>query len=78
MSTLLIVEDEDRIASFVEEGLRSSGFTTARAATGAEALMMVRRHPFVLVVLDLGLPELGAARFDTVRGMGYRLKGGGA
>ena len=30
MSTILIAEDEERIAAFVEKGLRSAGYTTTR------------------------------------------------
>ncbi|MFP5372871.1 MAG: response regulator transcription factor [Actinomycetes bacterium] len=58
MTALLVVEDEDRIASFVQKGLQASGFTTTRAATGTEALQWVRRQDFDLVVLDLGLPDI--------------------
>jgi DNA-binding response OmpR family regulator len=67
LTRLLIVEDEDRIASFVEKGLRANGFTTTRAATGAEALGMVGFQPFDLVVLDLGLPDLDG--FEVLRRM---------
>jgi two-component system, OmpR family, copper resistance phosphate regulon response regulator CusR len=71
VSRLLIVEDEDRIASFVEKGLRASGFTTQRAATGAEALAMLRSFEFDLVVLDLGLPDTdGFEILRQVRGLG--------
>ena len=34
MSSILIVEDEERIASFVDKGLRANGFATAIAADG--------------------------------------------
>ena len=37
MSSILIVEDEERIASFVDKGLRSSGFATAIAGNGESA-----------------------------------------
>jgi DNA-binding response OmpR family regulator len=35
--TVLLVEDEDRIASFVTKGLGARGFEVRRVATGAEA-----------------------------------------
>jgi DNA-binding response OmpR family regulator len=39
---VLLVEDEDRIASFIEKGLRTRGFEVHRVATGAAALEEVR------------------------------------
>jgi two-component system, OmpR family, copper resistance phosphate regulon response regulator CusR len=72
MSRLLIVEDEDRIASFVEKGLRASGFTTTRTATGEEAPRLARHHSFDLIVLDIGLPDIDG--FEVLR----RLRAAGA
>ena len=56
MTRILIAEDEPRIASFLEKGLRSNGFTTTVAATGTEAASMARHGDFDLLILDLGLP----------------------
>ena len=58
MSSILIVEDEPRIASFLEKGLRANGFSTATAPDGMTALRMARSDEFDLVVLDLGLPDI--------------------
>jgi two-component system, OmpR family, copper resistance phosphate regulon response regulator CusR len=58
MSRILIAEDEARIASFLEKGLRANGFTTAVAATGPETLRLARSRDFDLLILDLGLPGL--------------------
>ena len=58
MNRILIAEDEGRIASFLEKGLRANGFVTATAADGRRALAMARSGEFDLVILDLGLPEL--------------------
>ena len=58
MSSILIVEDEPRIASFLEKGLRANGFTTASAPDGMTGLRMARSGDFDLVILDLGLPDL--------------------
>ncbi len=57
MSRILIVEDEARIASFVEKGLRANGFATEIASDGEEALARMRVGTFDLVILDLGLPD---------------------
>ena len=46
MSRILIAEDEERIASFLEKGLHANGFTTEVAADGHEA-PAARRAPAV-------------------------------
>lgn len=56
MSWILIVEDETRIAAFLEKGLRKNGFNTAIATDGEQALEMSYRQDFDLLLLDLGLP----------------------
>jgi DNA-binding response OmpR family regulator len=58
LTRILIVEDEDRISSFVAKGLAAEGFTTEVAADGHTAVEFVRGGGFDLVVLDLGLPGL--------------------
>jgi two-component system, OmpR family, response regulator QseB len=56
MTRILIAEDEVRLASFLEKGLRSSGFTTTVVPDGAQAAIMARDEEFDLLILDLGLP----------------------
>lgn len=57
MSRILIAEDEERIASFVDKGLRANGFMTMIVADGDAALAATVAEEFDLVVLDLGLPK---------------------
>jgi DNA-binding response OmpR family regulator len=57
MSRILIAEDEERIASFIERGLQASGFTTKVARDGEAALSLARSGQFDLMILDLGLPQ---------------------
>jgi DNA-binding response OmpR family regulator len=57
MSRILIVEDETRIASFLEKGLRANGFGTHVTGDADQALTLARRGSFDLVILDLGLPD---------------------
>jgi two-component system, OmpR family, copper resistance phosphate regulon response regulator CusR len=57
VSRILIAEDEARIASFLEKGLRANGFTTEVAADGDKALRLARSGKFDLLILDLGLPR---------------------
>ena len=65
MSTILIAEDETRISSFVEKGLRAAGFATTVAATGPDALERALGGSFDLVLLDIGLP--GIDGFEVLR-----------
>lgn len=57
MSRILIAEDEQRIASFVEKGLRANGFATVVVGDGDAALANAISEDFDLVVLDIGLPK---------------------
>jgi DNA-binding response OmpR family regulator len=52
---ILLVEDEDSIATPLTEGLRREGFTVERVATGAAAL---EAGPADCVLLDLRLPDV--------------------
>ncbi len=58
MNRILIAEDEDRIASFVDKGLTSNGFTTTLVADGESALQYAITGGFDLVILDIGLPGM--------------------
>ncbi len=74
MSRILIAEDEVRIASFLEKGLRANGFTTTVAADGHEAVALAGSGSFDLLILDLGLP--GRDGFDVLgelRGRGSKI-----
>jgi DNA-binding response OmpR family regulator len=62
---VLVVEDEDRIASFLGKGLRAQGYAVERAATGAEALGRARDPNLDLIILDLGLPDIDGS--DVLR-----------
>jgi DNA-binding response OmpR family regulator len=55
---ILVVEDEQAIASFVAAYLRKDGFTVQMTASGREALALVGLDAPSLVVLDLMLPDL--------------------
>ena len=71
MSRILVAEDEVRIASFVEKGLRAAGFAVQVASDGRDALAQAQTGQYDLLVLDVGLP--GRDGFDileTLRGEG--------
>jgi DNA-binding response OmpR family regulator len=68
---ILVVEDEERIASFLLKGLRAEGYVVEHAPTGAEALAIARRGELDLVVLDLGLGDMdGNDVLRQLRGRG--------
>jgi DNA-binding response OmpR family regulator len=56
--TILVVEDEPRIAAIAADYLRHAGYQVAVAADGAQALEAARTVRPDLVVLDLGLPGI--------------------
>jgi len=56
--TILVVEDESSIASFVSLYLRNAGYAVRTAATGSEALSEAAANEPALVVLDLMLPDI--------------------
>jgi two-component system, OmpR family, response regulator len=58
MTGILIAEDENRISSFIEKGLRAAGFQATVVSTGTDALDSALSGDFDLLVLDIGLPEL--------------------
>ncbi|MBD2776576.1 response regulator transcription factor [Iningainema tapete] len=71
---ILIAEDEPRIAAFLEKGLRASGFITAVAKDGDEALSMAQSGDFDLLILDIGLPgKDGWMVLEELRGQGEQL-----
>jgi DNA-binding response OmpR family regulator len=55
---ILIAEDEQRIASFIEHGLRASGFTTTVVTDGETAYLHATLGEYDLLVLDIGLPSV--------------------
>ncbi len=54
---ILIVEDEPSIAENIAFGLKQEGFASEWKSTGFEAVEALRSGGFLLVVLDVGLPD---------------------
>ena len=74
MTSILIAEDEPRIAAFLEKGLKAKGFTTAVAPDAIAVMEMVLQDSFDLLLLDLGLPEKdGLEVLEELRGQGVDL-----
>lgn len=58
MTSILIVEDEERISTFIEKGLAAAGYTPTVVASGRDAVDYLMTGSFDLVLLDVGLPGL--------------------
>ena len=58
MSKILIIEDEEKLARFVELELKYEGYEVEKAFDGRMGLDMVKAGPFDLVLLDIMLPGL--------------------
>ena len=67
---LLVVEDEERVASFLEKGLRAHGYTVEWVQKGQDALRRLMHPGISLVILDLGLPDLDG--LDVLEGLRQR------
>jgi DNA-binding response OmpR family regulator len=58
VESILVVEDESSIASFVSLYLKNAGYTVRTVANGTEALAQVSSDPPSLAILDLMLPDI--------------------
>jgi two-component system alkaline phosphatase synthesis response regulator PhoP len=57
-TSVLVVEDESSIASFVALYLKNAGYTVRTVANGSDALTHVAAESPSLIVLDLMLPDI--------------------
>lgn len=60
--TVLIVEDEGNICSFITTILNANGYGVLKASRGEEALEIINTTPPNAVILDLGLPDMDGIR----------------
>jgi DNA-binding response OmpR family regulator len=68
---LLVVEDEQRVASFLVKGLRANGYGVEWVSTGRDALRRSVDADVCMVILDLGLPDLdGLEVLESLRKRG--------
>lgn len=54
---VLVVEDDDAIRGFVSLSFQNEGYTTVSVSTVADALHALQTDTFILVIVDLGLPD---------------------
>jgi two-component system, OmpR family, response regulator QseB len=68
---ILIIEDESRIAAFVEKGLLAQQFSVVIGRDVNEAIELAQQDDLDLILLDLGLPGGdGLSVLETLRGQG--------
>ncbi len=65
MSKILLVEDDSRVASFVEKGLREKLFQVKHVEKGYEAIEECMHQEYDAIILDIMLPDLDG--FDVCR-----------
>jgi DNA-binding response OmpR family regulator len=61
---ILVVEDDKKVASFVEKGLREDGYSVDVAHDGTEGSVMAHVHDYDLLILDVMLP--GKTGYDIL------------
>ena len=58
MPRILIIEDEEKLARFIELELSHEGYETAKAHDGRTGLEMAKQEDYDLILLDIMLPGL--------------------
>lgn len=58
MKSILVVEDNPHVRRAVADSLKDVGHAVAEVARGAEALDLVQRRPFDLVLVDYLMPDM--------------------
>jgi two-component system, cell cycle response regulator DivK len=61
MTTVLIVEDDERNRKLARDVLDAAGFRTLVAATGNDGIAQAREHLPDVILVDLRLPDMGGA-----------------
>jgi two-component system OmpR family response regulator len=65
---ILLVEDDVKIASFVEKGLRAAGFAIDHALDGETGLHLALTEPYDAAIVDIMLPKLnGLSLIEEMR-----------
>jgi len=59
MATVMVVDDEPRIRTYLNRSLSAQGHTVFEAADGQAALAALERHDVDLMLLDLAMPGCG-------------------
>src|SRR5678815_952836 len=54
---ILVVEDDRKVAGFIEQGLKEEGYVVDVAADGDEATMLAHVYDYDVILLDVVLPK---------------------
>lgn len=55
---ILLVEDEERLASFIRKGISAEGYEVEVAYDGRTGLSLFRREVYDIIILDVNLPQI--------------------
>ena len=55
---ILLVEDDEKISSFLQKGLKEEGYTVDCSFDGEEALYLIEQNRYELILLDIMIPSL--------------------
>ena len=64
--TILIVDDDEDFRMTYRDALELFGYRTLCAASGAEALAILRREPVELILLDLMMPHMDGQQTHAI------------
>jgi DNA-binding response OmpR family regulator len=62
---ILVVEDDRKVAGFIEQGLKEEGFVVDIAPDGDEATMLAHVYEYDVIVLDVVLPKKSGFQIAT-------------
>jgi two-component system OmpR family response regulator len=65
---ILVVEDDAKIAAFIQKGLAQAGFAVDHAADGTEGLHLALSESYDAAIIDIMLPKLdGLSLIEELR-----------
>ena len=68
MNRICLIEDEQKVASFITKGLEEQGYNVKTAGDGTSALKLLQQEQFDLLIMDVMLPDTnGIELCRTVR-----------
>jgi heavy metal response regulator len=68
---VLIVEDDNKIASFIQKGLKQAGYAVDHVTDGEEGLSMAQISPYDVAIVDIMLPGMdGLSLIEALRRKG--------
>ncbi len=61
--SILVVDDEQNIRTFISSALEDEGYHVIEAANGLDALNHINGHPLCLIILDMRMPVMDGWKF---------------